>query len=264
MELADRAALVTGGGRGIGESVARKLASLGADVVVSARTASEIEAVAADVRASGGRAHAIAVDVGNRSGCETLFREAVERMGRVDILVNNAGVTHFAPVDVETDEGWHHVMAVNLHSAFYLTRATLPAMRERRWGRDHQRGIHFVCEGDARGTGIYSLEARIARVDPLGSDRCCSVQRDRERRVSLVRRHGHGSRDRRRGGGPTGRAHGHRLEAPGGLQPAGSHDHDGRGRRVSSLPLYERGPTHHRPSPGGSQWLLHVLIDGGA
>jgi 3-hydroxybutyrate dehydrogenase len=135
MELADRAALVTGGGRGIGESVARKLASLGADVVVSARTASEIEAVAADVRASGGRAHAIAVDVGNRSGCETLFREAVDRMGRVDILVNNAGVTHFAPVDVETDDGWHHVMAVNLHSAFYLTRATLPAMRERRWGR---------------------------------------------------------------------------------------------------------------------------------
>src|SRR6266568_2277317 len=112
MELAERVALVTGGGRGIGQAVARKLASLGADVVVSARTRAEIETVAAEVRATGRRAHAIVADVGDRSGCETLFRETIDRMSRVDILVNNAGVTHFAPVDVETDEGWHHVMAV--------------------------------------------------------------------------------------------------------------------------------------------------------
>jgi 3-hydroxybutyrate dehydrogenase len=149
MELIERVALVTGGGRGIGQSVARKLARLGADVIVSARTRNEIEAVAAGLRAQGRRAHAIAADLGDRSGCETLLREAVDRMGRVDILVNNAGVHHVAPVDVETDEGWHRVMAVNLHSAFYLTRATLPAMRDRRWGRIINVGSTSSLKGTA-------------------------------------------------------------------------------------------------------------------
>ena len=68
MELAERVALVTGGGRGIGQAVARKLATLGADVVVSARTRAEIETVAAEIRATGRRAHAIVADVGDRSG----------------------------------------------------------------------------------------------------------------------------------------------------------------------------------------------------
>jgi NAD(P)-dependent dehydrogenase (short-subunit alcohol dehydrogenase family) len=149
MELAERVALVTGGGRGIGQAVVRKLASLGADVVVSARTPAEVERVAAEVRATGRRACAIVADVGDRVGCETLFRETVDRMGRVDILVNNAGVTHFAPVDVETDEGWHYVMAVNLHSAFYLTRASLPGMCERRWGRIINMGSTSSVKGTA-------------------------------------------------------------------------------------------------------------------
>jgi NAD(P)-dependent dehydrogenase (short-subunit alcohol dehydrogenase family) len=149
MELAERVALVTGGGRGIGQAVARKLATLGADVVVSARTRAEIETVAAEIRATGRRAHAIVADVGDRSGCETLFRETVDRMSRVDILVNNAGVTHFAPAEVETDEGWHRVMAVNLHSAFYLTRAVLPAMYERRWGRIINMGSTSSVKGTA-------------------------------------------------------------------------------------------------------------------
>jgi 3-hydroxybutyrate dehydrogenase len=130
--------------------VSKKLASLGADVVVSARTRTEIEAVAAEVRAQGRRAQAIVADVGERSECETLFRETVDRMGRVDILVNNAGAHHVAPVDVETDEGWHRVMAVNLHSAFYLMRVTLPAMRERQWGRIINVGSTSSLKGTAR------------------------------------------------------------------------------------------------------------------
>ena len=150
---------MTGGGRGIGQAVVRKLASLGADVVVSARTPTDIEAVAAEVRASGRRAHAVVADVGDRSGCETLFREAVDRIVRVDILVNNAGMTHFAPVDIETDEGWHRVMAVNLHSAFYLTRASIPAMQERRWGRIINMGSTSSLKGTA-GEPAYTASKR--------------------------------------------------------------------------------------------------------
>jgi len=171
MELAGRVALVTGGGRGIGESTALKLAARGADVVVAARTRAEIEAAAERVRALGPRAHAVSADLGNRAACEALFREAVDRMGKVDILVNNAGIYHLAPVDRETDADWHRVLAVNLDSAFYLIRTALPAMRERRWGRIINIGSTSSVKGTAEESAYTASKHAL-----LGLTRCVAIE----------------------------------------------------------------------------------------
>lgn len=171
MELSGKVGLVTGGGRGIGESTALKLAALGADVVVSARTKAEIEAVAERVRVLGRRAHAVQANVADRAECDSLYREAVARLGKVDILVNNAGIYHLAPIDRETDEDWHRVLAVNLHSAFYLTRAALPAMRERGWGRI----VNVTSTSSVKGTAEESAYTA-SKHGLLGLTRCVALE----------------------------------------------------------------------------------------
>lgn len=135
LPLADRTALVTGGGRGIGAAVARSLASAGASVMVAARTRSEVEAVATALRARGAIAFSAVADVTDAGSVAELKRLALESLGRVDILVNNAGAAHSAPVDKITLEDWNRLFAVNATSTFLCTRAFLPEMLKRRWGR---------------------------------------------------------------------------------------------------------------------------------
>ena len=84
-------AFVTGGGRGIGRAAALALARAGADVAVSARTAAEIDAVAAEVRGLGRRALAVASDVTREPDCRAAVERVVSELGRIDVLVNNAG-----------------------------------------------------------------------------------------------------------------------------------------------------------------------------
>lgn len=133
--LAGRGAVVTGGGRGIGAAVARELAAAGARVVVSARSADEIEAVAAALRDAGAEAHAVACDVTDPAAVEALAAAAGERLGAVDLLVNNAGIATSAPLKAITLEEWNRVFAVNVTGTFLCTRALLPGMLERGWGR---------------------------------------------------------------------------------------------------------------------------------
>ncbi len=137
-ELAGRTAVVTGGGRGIGESVARGLARAGAAVVVAARTEEEIETVAAELSALEHRAAAVVCDVTDPVSVERLAEEAagLEADNRgIDILVNNAGIAHSAPL-TRTDLGdWNRLLAVNATGTFLCTRAFLPGMVERGWGR---------------------------------------------------------------------------------------------------------------------------------
>jgi NAD(P)-dependent dehydrogenase (short-subunit alcohol dehydrogenase family) len=127
--LTDKVALITGGGRGIGRAIALRFAEEGAAVVVAARTELEIESVAREVRALGGRAAAVAVDVADEHRCEHLVRETLRHFGRVDILVNNAGeYGPVKPVEEISPTEWDRVIAVHLRGAYLLTRMVLPEM----------------------------------------------------------------------------------------------------------------------------------------
>ncbi len=134
-QLAGRAAVVTGGGRGVGAEVARLLAAAGASVLVAARTTDEVERVATDLRATGADVRATTCDVSDPQSIERLTAHARETLGRVDILVNNAGVATAAPLSRTTLDEWNRLFATNATSAFLCTQAFLPAMVERGWGR---------------------------------------------------------------------------------------------------------------------------------
>jgi 3-hydroxybutyrate dehydrogenase len=129
MELARRTALVTGGGRGIGAAVARRLSAAGARVVVWGRTAGEVEGVAAEI---GGVA--MTCDLADRAATDA----AVARLGEVgpiDILVNNAGLAKSSPLARTRDDDWDLLLEVNATAPFRLCRALVPGMIERGWGR---------------------------------------------------------------------------------------------------------------------------------
>lgn len=127
-------AVVTGGGRGIGASVARALAAQGAAVVLAARTADRIERVAAEIQKAGGKVWAIASDVTDAASVHNLALAAGRRAGVVDILINNAGVAHSAPLAKTTLQDWNRVLAVNATGTFLCTQAFLPAMVLRKQG----------------------------------------------------------------------------------------------------------------------------------
>jgi len=135
IDLAGRAALVTGAGRGIGAAAAHALAAAGARVVVSARSAEEIDAVAAAISGAGGEAHALACDVTDAGSVAALARHAAARVGRVDILVNNAGVASSAPLERLALEEWNRLLAVNATGTYLVTRELLPPMLAQGWGR---------------------------------------------------------------------------------------------------------------------------------
>jgi 3-hydroxybutyrate dehydrogenase len=132
---AKRIALVTGGGRGIGREIALALAHEGCDVAVGARNRAQIEETAAAVRLLGVRALPVSLDVADAAGIERAVADVVGGLGPVDVLVNNAGVAESAPF-LRTDlELWERHMAVNVRGPYLATRAVLPGMLARRWGR---------------------------------------------------------------------------------------------------------------------------------
>jgi len=133
--LAGRRAVVTGGGRGAGEAIARSLAEAGAAVLVAARSAEQVERVAHDIERAGGRAWAATCDVTDEASVGRLAETAARAMGGVDILVNNAGIAMSSAVHATTLEDWERVFAVNVRGTFLCTRAFFPGMVARGWGR---------------------------------------------------------------------------------------------------------------------------------
>jgi 3-hydroxybutyrate dehydrogenase len=133
--LEGRTALVTGGAGGIGREVARSLAGLGARIVPCSRDASGLEAVAREIRESGGEAEALVCDVRSREAVGKAVDRAASRWGGVDVLVNAAGDAASAPLARTTDEIWDSMMSVNLTAPFLFMRALVPSMRARGWGR---------------------------------------------------------------------------------------------------------------------------------
>ena len=133
--LAGKGVVITGGGRGIGAAVARRLAADGASVVVSARSQEQIEAVAEELRGAGHRAAAVACDVTNPEDVRRLFEAATEELGSVEILVNNAGVASSAPLKALALEEWTRLFTVNATGTFLCTQAFMPMMAAGGWGR---------------------------------------------------------------------------------------------------------------------------------
>jgi len=128
-------AFVTGGGRGIGRSIALELAADGHDVCVAARTTDELENVAAEIRHLGRSALVVGLDVTLGEQVEAALAACRDALGPPLVLVNNAGIAPAARfLDVEP-ETWDAVLRVNLTGAYLVTRAALPAMLEAGWGR---------------------------------------------------------------------------------------------------------------------------------
>src|SRR4051812_32214151 len=135
-DLTDRVALVTGGSKGLGKAMARALAEAGADVVISSRHEDELRPALDEILTGTGRkGHYVVADMGKRDDVKRLAKTALDQMGRVDILVNNAGTNKPQPIDAISDATWDEVVEINLTSVMALTRALVPQMKERRWGR---------------------------------------------------------------------------------------------------------------------------------
>jgi 3-oxoacyl-[acyl-carrier protein] reductase len=147
--LRGRTALVTGGSRGIGAAIVRALAGAGAAVAVNYRErAREADTLVETIAGAGGRAMAIAADVSKTDAVAKMIEQVTSGLGPIDILVNNAGIATTRGIDDLTEDDFDKTIAVNLKSAFLVTQAVLPAMRERKWGR-----IVNISSGAARGAG---------------------------------------------------------------------------------------------------------------
>ena len=135
-KLQGQAAIITGGGRGIGAAAGRLLAAAGAAVVLSARSDDQIEGVAREIRADGGRAVAVSCDVTDPDQVEEVVEAALTQYDRVDILVNNAGIIWPVEQSAEADpEEWAYNIHCNLVGPFQTMRNVLPVMIDRGYGR---------------------------------------------------------------------------------------------------------------------------------
>jgi NAD(P)-dependent dehydrogenase (short-subunit alcohol dehydrogenase family) len=135
-DLTGKVALVTGGSRGLGKAMARALVEAGSDIIISSRHENELRPALDEIlQGTGRRGRFIVADMSRREEVNRLAKTALEQMGRVDILVNNAGTNVPQPIDEIKDEDWDTVLEINLTSVMVLTRALVPQMKTRRWGR---------------------------------------------------------------------------------------------------------------------------------
>src|SRR2546421_3222701 len=135
MSLEGKTALVTGASRNIGRAIALAFAAAGADLVLNTRVnGDELQAVADECRKAGARVVPALADIGDAAAVETMVRQGLAALGAIDVLVCNAAIRPHKAITETSLEDWHRVMAVNLHSAFYLARAVVPGMKERRRG----------------------------------------------------------------------------------------------------------------------------------
>ena len=135
MRLENKTALITGASRNIGREVALTFAREGADLLLNTRSSQqELEEVAAQCRELGVKTHTVIGDVSDSARVSAMVAEGIQVLGKIDILVSNVAVRPHKPILEVSDEEWHQVMGINLDSAFYLCRAVLPGMMERRNG----------------------------------------------------------------------------------------------------------------------------------
>jgi peroxisomal 2,4-dienoyl-CoA reductase len=162
-------ALITGGGSGIGRGIADTLASLGAHVVLASRKLERVEAAAAEIRAAGGRASAVAVDVREPERVAEMVATVQGAQGRIDLLVNNAAGNFYAPSESLTPNAWKSVIEIDLYGTFFCSQAVLPVMKAQGGGAIvnismtlHYRGWPLMAHATAAKAGIDALTRTLA------------------------------------------------------------------------------------------------------
>jgi 3-oxoacyl-[acyl-carrier protein] reductase len=170
MELKGEAAIVTGGGFGIGEAISLRLAEEGAAVGVSDINMDNAKRVADLIISRGGQALPIKTDVCKSSDIKEMVAQVVEKFGRIDILVNNVGVSPKGPKGeglrtwLISDEEWDYTMRVNLSSAFYCAREVIPHMLRQKGGRIVLMSSSVGKQGAGGGTSIAPYGASKAGI----------------------------------------------------------------------------------------------------
>jgi NAD(P)-dependent dehydrogenase (short-subunit alcohol dehydrogenase family) len=148
LQLKGKRAVVSGSSAGIGFSIAQSLSAEGADVVINGRSQARLEAAANKIRANGAKGEIIlsTCDLGTKAGVETLLKQVPS----ADILVNNLGIYFPKPFEETTDEDWLKIFEFNVLSGIRLSRAYLPGMKKKNWGRiifiSSESGINFPVE----------------------------------------------------------------------------------------------------------------------
>jgi 3-oxoacyl-[acyl-carrier protein] reductase len=177
LRLKSKTALITGASRNIGRAIALAFAAEGADLVLNTRVnREELEAVAAECRKAGVRAVAVLADIADAAAVDSMVRLGLAELGAIDVLVCNAAIRPHKPVTETSLDEWHRVLGVNLHSAFYLARAVVPAMKERRrgsiiaiGGQSSLTGRPNTAAVTAAKTGLLGLvRALAAELGPFG------------------------------------------------------------------------------------------------
>jgi meso-butanediol dehydrogenase/(S,S)-butanediol dehydrogenase/diacetyl reductase len=156
-------AVITGASRGIGAAIARRFATEGAAVLVSANE-ERVHSVAEEIRSSGGRAQAVVMDVTDRAQVASLYDEAERHFGSVDISVQNAGVITIARVEALTEAEWDRIMAVNTKGVFLCCQEAIARMRK------HGRGGRLIntASGQARQGFIYTPHYAASKFGVVG------------------------------------------------------------------------------------------------
>jgi NAD(P)-dependent dehydrogenase (short-subunit alcohol dehydrogenase family) len=133
LHINNKLALVTGSTLGIGKAIAEKLLQEGAQVIINGRSQNRVDAVINQLR-SVGKVYGVASDISTADGCEELISK-VRAIGSIDILINNVGFFEFKSFSETSDIDWQQVLDINVMSGVRLTRAIMPAMLEKNWGR---------------------------------------------------------------------------------------------------------------------------------
>ena len=135
MRLEGKTAMITGASRNIGREVALTFAREGADLVLNTRSSQkELESVAAQCRELGVKTATVLGDVSDPERVSQMVQEGIDTLGKIDVLVNNVAIRPHRPILDVSNEEWHQVFGINLYSAFYLIKAVLPGMMERKSG----------------------------------------------------------------------------------------------------------------------------------
>jgi 2,4-dienoyl-CoA reductase [(3E)-enoyl-CoA-producing], peroxisomal len=167
--LDGQVALVTGGGTGIGFGISELLSALGAHVVLASRKPEHLEPAVEKLRAAGGKASSVAVDVRDLERVKAMVDETVAAHGRIDLLVNNAAGNFYAPSESLSPNAWKSVVEIDLYGTFFCTQAVMPVMKAQGGGRVvsismtlHYRGWPQMAHATAAKAGIDALTRTLA------------------------------------------------------------------------------------------------------